>query len=69
MPQDFLRQLANQPLPQIFYDVASVDKIRVLVAAELVEATLPPPGIEGEATVSKITPLGRATASAPNRPL
>ncbi|RYH45379.1 MAG: hypothetical protein EON54_16750 [Alcaligenaceae bacterium] len=64
MPQDFLLQLAAQPLLLTFRDEASIDKIRVLVAAELVEASLPPPGVEGSATVSKITPLGRATASA-----
>ncbi|MBV7541017.1 hypothetical protein [Acidovorax sp. sic0104] len=68
MPQDFLRQLAHESLPQTFRDVASVDKIRVLVAAELVEASLPAPGEEGEAVVKKITPLGRATATTPRRP-
>lgn len=67
MPQDFLRQLVNEALPQTFHDIASVDKIRVLVAAELVEARLPAPGEEGQAIVTKITPLGRATAAAPSR--
>lgn len=67
MPQDFLKELVNLPLPQTFHDEASIDKVRVLTAAELVEASLPLPGGEGSATVNKITPLGRATASAPRR--
>ena len=67
MPQDFLRQIANEPLPQTYRDEPSIDKIRVLVAAELVEADLPPPGADGVATITKITALGRATASAPVR--
>ena len=64
MPQDFLRQLVNDTLPQTFDDEASIDKLRVLVAAELVEAILPPPGEGTHATVTRITPLGRATAAA-----
>lgn len=62
MPQDFLRQLANMALPQVFHDEASIDKIRVLVAAELVEAELPHPGAVGPATVTCLTTMGRVTA-------
>lgn len=68
MPQDFLKELVNLPLPQTFHDEASIDKVRVLVAAELVEASLPPPGDSGSATVTYITPVGRATAAGPRRP-
>ena len=41
MPQDFLRKITDLPMPQTFGDQASIDKILVLVAAEMVIATLP----------------------------
>lgn len=68
VPQDFLKQLVNLPLPQTFHDEASIDKIRVLVAAELVEASLPPPGVAGSATVNYVTPVGRVKALEQRRP-
>lgn len=63
MPRDFLKQLASLPLPQTFHDEQSIDKIRVLVAAELVEASLPPPGVQGTAVVTYITTIGRVMVS------
>lgn len=58
-----LRQLVNDTLSQTLHDEASIEKLRALVAAELVEAILPPPGKGTQATVTRITPLGRATAA------
>ena len=62
MPQDVLRKITDLPMPQTFGDQASIDKILVLVAAEMIIATLPNPGGESDATVHGLTALGRATA-------
>lgn len=66
MPMEFLRQLAGQELPLALYAPADIDRLRVLRAANLVEALIPPvETLEGGAQVHKaaqvlcITPLGR----------
>lgn len=61
MPKDFLQQLAAKAMPQRFTDQPSIDKIRVLRAADLVIADIPEPGEAGEACVHALTALGRAT--------
>jgi hypothetical protein len=42
MPMELLRQIANQTLPFTVYAPAEIDKLRVLRAAELVNALIPP---------------------------
>jgi hypothetical protein len=42
MPMELLRQIAKQPLPYTIYAPAEIDKLRVLRAAELVTAFIPP---------------------------
>jgi len=66
MPTELLRHIAQQPLPYTVYAPAELDKLRVLRAAELVTAFIPPPeslpsGCESHkpAQVLAITPRGR----------
>jgi len=42
MPLEFLRQIAKQGLPCTVYAPAHIDKLRVLQAAGLVTAVIPP---------------------------
>ena len=42
MPMELLRQIAQQPLPYTVYAPTEIDKLRVLRAAELVTAFIPP---------------------------
>ena len=42
MPMEFLRHVAQQELPYTVYAPAEIDKLRVLRAAELVTAFIPP---------------------------
>ena len=65
MPMELLRRLANQELPVALYAPADIDRLRVLRAADLVEALIPPVDIlEGGAQVHKaaqalcVTPNG-----------
>jgi len=65
MPMELLRHIAQQPLPYTVYAPAELDKLRVLRAAELVSAFIPPPeslpgGSESHkpAQVLAITPKG-----------
>ncbi len=59
-----LRDVASQPLPAMISGGGNVDGVRVLVAAGLVKATIPPPkrtrdGYEQlPAMVTEITSLG-----------
>lgn len=67
MPMDYLRVLAQRnqfPLPVT--DPGEIDKLRILSAAEMVEAILPPcPYEPGQvAAITCITGLGRATLRA-----
>lgn len=43
MPMELLRHIAQQSLPYTVYAPAELDKLRVLRAAELVTAFIPPP--------------------------
>ena len=65
MPMEFLRRIAGQELPHTVYAPADIDKLRVLRAAELVTAFIPPAeGLPGggeshrPAQVLAITPKG-----------
>lgn len=43
MPMDCLRRIAERELPFDVYDIAEIDNVRMLRAAGLVMAFLPPP--------------------------
>ncbi|QOF81075.1 hypothetical protein [Variovorax sp. 38R] len=62
MPMDFLRRIEDEAFPLTVTDPVDIRNAAVLVAAGLVEATLPTesdePGLAG--VVERITPLGRA---------
>lgn len=61
MPVEYLRELARAQLPMTVTDEASIDKLRVLRAADLVSAMLPSPHAEERyARVLAITAQGRA---------
>jgi hypothetical protein len=66
MPMELLRQIAQQPMPYTVYAPSEIDKLRVLRAAELVSAFIPPAellpsGCESHkpAQVLAITPKGQ----------
>jgi hypothetical protein len=65
MPMELLRQIADQKLPCTVYAPAEIDKLRVLRAAELITAFIPPAETlpRGEshkpAQVLAITPKGK----------
>lgn len=66
MPMEFLRRIAEQKLPYTVYAPTDIDKLRVLRAAELVTAFIPPAetlahGGESHraAQVLAITPKGK----------
>ena len=68
MPMELLRRLATQELPVALYAPADIDRLRVLRAAGLVSALIPPvETLEGGAQVHKaaqvmcITPKGLRT--------
>lgn len=61
MPMELLRSMAESSLPAQLDDIADIDKLRVLAAAQLVTAKLPPVQSPAEgATVLTITGEGRA---------
>lgn len=43
MPMDCLRRIAERDLPCSVYDLAEIDNLRVLRAAGMIMAFLPPP--------------------------
>ena len=43
MPMDCLRRIAERDLPCSIYDLAEIDKLRVLRAAGLIQAFIPLP--------------------------
>lgn len=61
MPLEFLSEIASVPLPHVESSEASIDKLRVLVAAGMVTADMPEPGSSDAAVVRSITALGRAS--------
>ncbi len=72
MPFEYLRKIAEAQLPITVDDEASIDKLRVLRAADLVLVMLPPANSDiRHARVLAITPKGRemlATEQEPLRP-
>lgn len=48
MSMEFLRVLSEQKLPCVLYTSADIDRLRVLRAAELVTAFIPPSGRAGD---------------------
>ena len=60
MPVELLVSIVERGLPATISDSVSIDKLRVLRAARLVEADIPPPDSEGGfAIVHQITFEGR----------
>ena len=66
MPMELLKRLADMDLPVALYAPADIDRLRVLRAADLVAALIPPvETLEGGAQIHKaaqvlcITPKGR----------
>ncbi|ADU36962.1 hypothetical protein [Variovorax paradoxus] len=64
MPMDFLRRIEGATFPLAVKSESDIHCVAVLVAAQFVEAVLPPSGIEGAAKqvaiILRITPLGNA---------
>lgn len=61
MPIELMLSLAESPLPKIIEDTAEIDKLRILVAAQLVTAHLPDVHSPiQKAEVTSVTPQGRA---------
>lgn len=61
MPLDLMRALARGPLPTTVDDPDDIDRLRVLAAAHLIEAQLPPVDTPTQpAQVLGLTPEGRA---------
>ncbi|WP_426304230.1 hypothetical protein ACN9MJ_14795 [Acidovorax facilis] len=64
MPFEYLRELAQAELPLAVDNEASIDKLRVLRAADLVSVNLPSPVTDPQvARVEAITPKGWAVLS------
>lgn len=68
MPLEFLREIAAGSLPLEVASEADIDKVRVLVAAGMVLASLPEPNQPGPAVVRELTGFGRATLKAKGGP-
>jgi hypothetical protein len=64
MPMDFLKRIENSSFPLAIEDETDIHCVAVLVAAELVEAHLPPvlAGANRSygVTILRITPMGRS---------
>lgn len=70
MPFEYLREIAEASLPLTVEDEASIDKLRVLRAAELVTVLLPHPHSERQyARVLAITSRGRQVLATQCEPL
>lgn len=61
MPFEYLREIAQTPLPLTVDQEANIDKLRVLRAADLVSVMLPSATADSQqfARVLAITPKGR----------
>jgi hypothetical protein len=70
VPFEYLREIAQAQLPITVEDEASIDKLRVLRAADLVSVMLPHPlsGIH-HARVLALTPKGREALVTEREPL
>ena len=65
MPFEYLREIAEASLPLTVEEEASIDKLRVLRAADLVSVMLPHPHSDRQyARVLAITPKGRQVLAA-----
>ncbi|MFN9470329.1 hypothetical protein [Acidovorax sp.] len=64
MPLEFLRAISVGPFPLELTGQAELDKLRVLAAADMVEAELPEVGKPAVAVVRRITGYGRAALAA-----
>lgn len=60
MPVELLEAIVKKELPVTVSDSLSIDKLRVLRAAHLIEADIPTPGAEGSAVVYQITFEGKS---------
>jgi hypothetical protein len=62
---DFLRRIEDASFPLAIHEEADIQCAAVLVAAHLVEASLPEPGdpLGQVAVILRITPMGRAELS------
>jgi len=70
MPFEYLREIAAATLPLTVEEEASIDKLRVLRAAELVTVLLPHPHSERQyARVLAITSRGRQVLATQCEPL
>lgn len=67
MPLELLREIARGPFPFKVSGQENIDKLRVLVAAEMVLAQMPDIGDPGPAWVGELTGLGRASLKVPFR--
>lgn len=65
MPLEYLREISSGPLPLEVTDQSRIDKLRVLVAAQMVIAELPEVGQPGGAVVQRLTGVGRAWLKVP----
>lgn len=61
MPLDYLRVISHGPFPLTVSAQEDIDKVAVLLAAEMVIADVPEAGQPGAAVVHQLTGLGRAT--------
>lgn len=61
MPLEFLREIAGGPFPVKVVGEEKIDKLRVLVAAELVIAQMPELSEPGPACVTEIRGFGPAS--------
>lgn len=70
VPIEYLREIAQAQLPITVEDEESIDKLRVLRAADLVSVMLPHPlsGIH-HARVLALTPKGREALATEHEPL
>jgi hypothetical protein len=64
MPLELLRAISASPMPVVIRAQEEIDKLRVLAAADMVEADIPPAGNPGAAVIRRITGYGRATIEA-----
>lgn len=65
MPLELLREIGDGPFPVKVVGEENIDRLRVLVAAEMVIATMPDVGDPGPGWVRELTGLGRASLKLP----
>ncbi|WP_353236461.1 hypothetical protein [Diaphorobacter ruginosibacter] len=60
MPIELLIDIDKQGVPRTISGSTSIDKLRILRAAQLIKADIPAPGVEGDAIVQDITFEGQS---------